>query len=138
MAAFNRFDRFALDVLEAKHDFLSHVFKIALTDAAPSPSLTGLSGISQIPAGAGYASGGSTVAITAAASGALARVSGADVVFTATGGAMGPLRYAVLYNDSAAGKPLIAWWDYGTSVTLANTEQLTVRFDAVNGIFTLS
>jgi hypothetical protein len=138
MAVFNRFDRFALDVLQAKHNFLSHVFKIALTDTAPSASLTVLSGITQIATGAGYASGGNVAPLTATDTGDTAKVSGSDVTFTAAGGAMGPLRYAVLYNDTASGKPLVAWWDYGASITLANTEQFTVRFDAVNGIFTLS
>jgi hypothetical protein len=136
MATFNRFDVFALDVLRAKHDFLSHTFRIALTNSAPSATNGVLSDISQIGSGGGYTP--LVAMLSSGISGALANVTGSDVVFTATGGAMGPMRYAVLYNDSAVGKPLVSWWDYGTTFTLAPTEQLTVRFDAVNGIFTLS
>lgn len=138
MSTFNKFDRFVLDVLEGKHDFLSHVYKVALTDTLPAAGNTVLANISQIAAGNGYAAGGSVATIATSIAGGTAKVSGSDVVFTAAGGAMGPLRYAVLYNDTASGKPLVAWWDYGSSITLANTEQLTVRFDTVNGIFTLS
>jgi hypothetical protein len=138
MAAFNKFNQFTLDVLEARHNFVSHVFKVALSNTLPVATNTVLSDITQIAAGNGYAAGGSATAIIASISGGTAKISGADVVFTAAGGSIGPVRYAVLYNDSAVGDPLIAWWDYGTSITLAPTEQLTVRFDAVNGIFTLS
>jgi hypothetical protein len=138
MSDFNKFDRFALDVLEGKHNFLSHVYKVALTDTAPAAGNTVLADISQIAAGNGYAAGGNTTTITATITAGVAKVSGSDVIFTAAGGAMGPLRYAVLYNDTAPDKPLVSWWDYGASVTLADTEQLTVRFAAANGIFTLS
>lgn len=63
-----------------------------------------------------------------------------DVVFTASGGAIGPFRYAVLYNDSPTtpAKPLIAWWDYGSSITLNSAETLTADFDQVNGLLTVA
>ena len=69
-----------------------------------------------------------------------AKVTGTDIVFTAAGGSIGPLRYAVLYNDSptSPAKPLIAWWDYGSSITLNDQETLTVDFDGTNGILTVA
>lgn len=138
MATFNKFNQFARDVLEAKHNFAVDTFRVVLTNTAPQASNAVLADISQISQGNGYSSGGNIATVTTSISGGIAKVSGDDVVFTATGGAIGPLRYAVLYNDTAPGKPLVSWWDYGTSITLANTEQLTVRFDTANGIFTLS
>jgi hypothetical protein len=39
---------------------------------------------------------------------------------------LGAFRYVVLYNDSAAGpSDLLGWWDYGSSVELANGETFT-------------
>jgi hypothetical protein len=60
-------------------------------------------------------------------------------VFTASG-AVGPFRYAALYNDTQASpvKPLIAWWDYGSSISLANGDTFTVAFDATNGVLTIA
>jgi hypothetical protein len=57
----------------------------------------------------------------------------ADVVFTASG-AMGPFRYAVLYNDTAASDELIGYWDYGSSITLASGDTFTVDYDATTGV----
>jgi hypothetical protein len=54
-----------------------------------------------------------------------------DITFTATG-ALGPFRYAVLYDDTPTSPldPLIGWWDYGSSITLALNEQFVVDFGA--------
>jgi hypothetical protein len=53
-----------------------------------------------------------------------------DIVFSASGGSIGGFQYAVLYNKTATNGPLIAWWDYGSSVTAADTETFTVNFGA--------
>lgn len=138
MAAYNKFNQFAKDVIDAKHNFGTHTFKVMLTNAAPVATNTAISDITDIAAGNGYTAGGSASAITDSTLAGVAKVVGTNVVFTAAGGSIGPFRYAVLYNATAAGGPLIAWWDYGANLTLADTETLTVVFDAVNGIFTLT
>jgi hypothetical protein len=55
-----------------------------------------------------------------------------DVVFTASEGSFGPFRYAVIYNDSIDEEgyvdPLIAYFDYGVSITVQNGESFTVDF----------
>jgi hypothetical protein len=43
----------------------------------------------------------------------------------------------VLYNDTATNKELIGWWDYGSAVTLADTETFTVDFDPSAGALTI-
>jgi hypothetical protein len=61
-----------------------------------------------------------------------------DHVITATGGSIGPFRYAVYYNDTPAAPadPLIGWVDYGSALTLQDTETLTL--DQTTGILTVT
>ncbi len=138
MAVYNKFSKFAEDVLGAKHNFVSDVFKVMLTNAAPLATNTVKADITELGTGNGYTSGGETTAVVLSLAGGTAKVTGATATFTATGAGFGPFRYAVLYNSSAASQPLISWWDYGVTVTLADTEQFAVRFDATDGIFQLS
>jgi hypothetical protein len=138
MSAYNKFNQFVRDVLEAKHDFASHVFRVLLTDVAPVATNALRADLTEIAAGNGYPAGGESTTITVGISGGVAKVSGSTTTFNASGGPIGPFRYAVLYNATSAGNPLIAWFDYGSSVTLVDTEQFTITFDAVDGIFTLS
>lgn len=55
-----------------------------------------------------------------------------DVIWTGTGGSFGPFRYIVLYNSTATTltDPLIAYWDYGSSITVLTSESFTVDFGA--------
>jgi hypothetical protein len=57
--------------------------------------------------------------------------------WTATSGSFAPFQYAVLYNDTAASKNLIGWWDYGSTVTLLNNDSFTVDFDPTTGVLTI-
>lgn len=136
MAIYNKFNQFAKDVIDGKHNFSSNTFKVMLTNTAPLATNQTKADITEIAAGSGYTAGGTATTITATISGGIAKVVGSNVVFTATG-AIGPFRYAVLYNDTASGKPLISWWDYGSSISMVATETLTISFDATNGIFTV-
>lgn len=138
MSAYNKFNQFARDVLEAKHNFGSHIFRVMLTNTAPVATNSVRGDIAELSAGNGYVSGGAMSSIAISIAGGVAKISGGNAVFTAAGGPVGPFRYAVFYNDTALGDPLIAWFDYGSSITLADTEQFTVTFDAADGIFTLS
>jgi hypothetical protein len=58
------------------------------------------------------------------------------VVFTANGGTIGPFQFAVVYNDTAANDNLVSWWDYGSPLTLNDTEAFTVDFAAA--MFTIA
>lgn len=140
MAVFNKFNSFVEDVAEKVHNLGADTLKIALTNTAPVATNTVLANITQITAGNGYTTGGATVSITSSAqtSGTYKLVL-ADVVFTATG-SMGPFRYAVLYNDTPTSPvdPLIGWYDYGSSITLATNETFTVDFDPTNGALTIA
>jgi hypothetical protein len=138
MAAFNKFNCFVEDQAEKVHNLGADALKILLTNTAPVATNTVKANLTEIAAGNGYSAGGTAVTITssAQASGTYKLV-GNDVVFTATG-AVGPFRYAVLYNSTAAGGPLISWWDYGSSISLANGETFTVDLDQTGGILTVA
>lgn len=61
-----------------------------------------------------------------------------DHVLTASGGSVAPFRYVVFYDDdpSSPADPLIGWFDYGSDLTLADTQTLTV--DGTTGWATLT
>lgn len=142
MATFNKFQSFVEALAEKTHDLGADTLKIALSDTAPTNTDTVLAtgGAHPPPTNTnGYTAGGSaaTQSTSAQTSGTYKLVC-ADVTFTASGGTLGPFRYAILYNDTAAGDELIGWWDYGSSITLADTETFTVDFSATNGVLTLA
>jgi len=138
MANFQKLPAFAKAVLRGLHNFEAHTFKAALTNAAPASTAAVLADITQITGGAYTAGGYALDSVTLTDAAGVAKVAIADEVITATGGTVGPLRYAVVYNDTATGKPLIGYVDYGSSITLADGETLTLDFDPDTGVLTLT
>jgi hypothetical protein len=141
VASFNKINAFVENVAEKVHNLGADTLKVMLTNVAPTASNSVKADLTDITAANGYTAGGTAASITSSAqtSGTYKLVL-ADVVFTASGGSIGPFRYAVLYNDtpSSPADPLIGWWDYGSAVTLADGESLTVDMDATNGVLQLA
>lgn len=141
MATYNKFQDYAEQVNKGVHIWGTHTFKAAFSNTAPSAANTQLSDITQISSGNGYtagAGGGVTLdSVTLTETGGTAKVTIVDEVFTASGGSVGPFRYIVIYNDSATSPAdaLVCWYDYGSSITLADTETFTIDFDATNGLW---
>ena len=140
MATFNKFNSFVEKQLISNLDWNADTFKVMLTLTAPLSTNSVRADLTEIAAGNGYTTGGTATTISVTRSGGTAKVVGTDVVFTASGGTIGPFRYAVLYDDppSSPADPLVSFWDYGSSVTLNNGETFTVDFDATNGIFQIT
>lgn len=123
------------------HNLGADTLKILLTNTAPTAATAVKADLTEIAAGNGYSAGGPTV--TASSS---AQTSGTyklvidDVTITAAGGSIGPFRYFVLYNDTptSPADPVIGYWDYGSSITLANGESITVDFSSTNGAVQIS
>lgn len=143
MATFNKFNDFSEQLTRGTQNFATDTYKVALSNTAPTAGNAALGDITQISAGSGYTSGGTATTITLSETSGTTTVSGTQVVFTASGGSIGPFRYVVLYNDTTStpvNKPLVGWWDYGSSITLADTETFTVKFSNTSpgAIFTLT
>lgn len=131
MASFSKFDQFVEDLAKGVHNLDTGSLKILLTNTAPTASNAVKADLTEISAGNGYSAGGSALtSVDAEQTSGTLSLSAADLVFTASGGSIGPFRYAVLYNDTptSPADPLIGWWDYGSSITLADTETFTVDF----------
>lgn len=129
-STWNKYQDFSEQLIRGVHDWDAHVFKVALSNTLPVNTHTSLSQVTEIAAGNGYTAGGNTTTVTISESGGTTTVSGTEVVFTATG-AMATFRYAILYNDTATSPAdaLIAYFDYGSAISLTNTETFTVRFN---------
>ena len=144
MATYNKFQDFTEQLIRGIHDWDNHTFKIALTNTAPAATQTTWNTTDHpAPAAAnGYTAGGTATTISVSETTGTTTVQGTQVVFTAAGGQIGPFRYAILYNDTATSPAdaAIAWWDYGSSITLNDTETFTVKFNNASPgtIFTLA
>lgn len=141
MASFNKFNAFVEYLAEGVFNLQSHTLKIALTDTAPSASNSVFADLTEISAGNGYSSGGLAATVASSGqSGGTYKLVLDDVTVTASGGSVGPFRYFVLVDDTptSPADPLISWWDYGSSITLADGESITVDFDAGTGVLQLA
>lgn len=141
MASFNKFQQFVEDLAKKVHNLSSDTLKVLLTNTAPVATNSVKADLTEISAGNGYTAGGTAATITSCeqTTGTVKLIL-EDVVFTAASGTIGPFRYAVLYNDtpSSPADPLIGYWDYGSSITLADSETFTVDFSASNGVLTIA
>lgn len=134
--AFNKFNSFSEAICEKVHNLGSDVLTIALTNTAPTASNSVLADITQIA----YTNLSSRV-VTTTSSGQTSGVYKlvlTDLTLTASGGSVATFRYVVLYNDTATNDELIGWWDYGSAVTLVDTQQFIIDFDASAGVLTVT
>jgi len=131
LAAYNKFNAFVENLAEKVHNLQSNAITCALTATANAPVATNavLTDLTQISY-TNLSSRVFTVTTSAQASGTYTWLL-ADLVLTASGGAVATFRYVVIYNDTTVGPTdaLIGWYDYGAgSLTLADTETLTIDF----------
>ena len=133
MATFNKFQQFVEDLAKGVHNFTSDstcTVTVALCAAANAPVATNsiLANLTQIA----YTNLSSRIVtgITAEHTTGTVSFTATDLVLSASGGAVAAFRYLVLYNDdpTSPADPLIGWYDYGSDLTLADGESLTIDF----------
>lgn len=144
MAAYNKFEQFVLDLVNAVHDIgaTTDQVMIYLSNTTPLATYSIKTELAEIAAGNGYTAMGEDTQNSGAEATGTFTLTGTKVVWTATTGGIAQFRYVVLYNTTPTGPvdPLIAWWDYGSALDLADGETFTVKFDngdPTGDIFTL-
>jgi hypothetical protein len=134
-----------LDNMVENADLASDQFVVALSNTAPGSETTpptgdgdGILGNITEVAYTNCSSRDITTTSSSQSSGTYALVL-ADLTLTASGGNVGPFRYVYVYDDTVAtpADPLVCYYDYGSSITLADDETLEIDF-AAGGLFTLS
>lgn len=131
-ATFNKFNNLVDELGNGEHDWGADTLKLALTNTAPTAADANWN-LTDHPAPVaanGYPAGGNTLTgVTYTETGGVGTLDATGgLVFTASGGDIGPFRYLVLYNSSSATptNAAISFYDYGSSITLSDTETLTV------------
>jgi hypothetical protein len=134
MAAYNEFQPW-VEYLTEGVNCGSDQFVVALTNTLPVNTYATLSQISEIS----YTnlSSRNLTTTSSSQSGGTFKLDFNDLTMTASG-AVGPFRYVVIYDDTVAGDPLVAWFDYGSAITMANGDTFTLTFDPTNGLFTVA
>jgi hypothetical protein len=133
MATYNKFQPWVEYLVEGVNCGTDQ-FVVALTNTVPVNTNATLSQITEIS----YTNLSSRNLTTASSSqsGGTFSLDFNDLVLTASG-AVPTFRYVVIYDDTVTGDPLVAWFDYGSAITMANADTFTLTFNA-SGLFTVT
>ena len=136
MASYNKFQDFVEALGLGEHNLSTDTLKVYLSNTTPDAAADAdKTDLAEITNQNGYTAP-VDIQNTWTETGGTATLAGTDVPITASGGTVGPFRYAVIYNDDHASDGLVCWWDYGSSITLQDGESFTIDFGA--SIFTLT
>lgn len=137
-SSFQFFQAFIGNLGLKKINLNADTFKAALTNTAPVATTDDeLADITEIANGNGYVTGGLDLIVAWSETGADTGIwqwQITDFSWTADGGNIGPFRYIVIYDDTAAGKPLIGYWDCGAALTVADGMTFLADYAAASPI----
>lgn len=135
MASYTKVNSFVAALANKVHNLGSDSLKVALSNVAPVSTNTKLADLTEIS----YANLSARVITTTSSlqTSGLYKLILANLTLTASG-TVGPFRYVYIYNDTATNKELIGYYDYGSALTLGNTDQFVLTFDASNGVIQLT
>jgi hypothetical protein len=132
-ATYVKFQDFAEQLGKKIHDLNADTLKVYLSNTAPNVATHVKKGdLAEITPANGYPSGGTDIQNTYTETSGTGTMVAVDVTFTASGGAFGPFRYSVVYNDTDVTFPdaLVCYWDYGSSISCNDGESFKVDFGA--------
>lgn len=139
MATYNKFDVFVEDIHNGVHDLATDTLAVVFTNTVPTAGMALLANVTGALDMTAVGITNQLVVTSSTQTSGTYSLIATDLDIVATGdldaGAL--FRYAVLYNLDTAVKvdPLIAWFDYSTSISLLNAETFTLDFDPT-GLFT--
>ena len=136
MATYTKFQSFVEALAHGVHNFDSDTIKVALSSAANAPSASADVKLADITTVSVSNLDSVTLSVSSSSqtSGTYKLVV-ADKTLTATGD-VPAFRYVIIYNDTAANKELICYFDYGSEVTLAKDD--TFKLDFGTELFSLA
>lgn len=134
-SSYNKFNAFVANIANGTMNLGTNTLEIALSDTLPVATNSNLADITQISY-TNLSARTFTATSSTQTSGTYKLVAN-QLTLTATG-TVAQFRYVILYNATAAGGPLIGWWDFGSELNMINGDTFTVGFDLTNGILQLS
>lgn len=128
MATYNKFNQTVEDMAHGVYNCATDQFTVALTVAAPVATNTVLANLTEI-AYTNLSSRDLTTSTSAQTGGTFTQLF-ADLVLTASGGPVAAFRYITIYNNTptSPADPLLCFYDFGSSLVLADGETLTIDF----------
>lgn len=140
MADFSKIDKFVLNLGNKVFNLGSDQLKVALTNTAPTPATDNQYSNLISPLPTTNLSGATPFNITTTShtqTSGTSKLILVPLTLTATG-SVGPFRYIVIYSDTATNKELIGFYDYSSSISLANTDTFKINFDESAGFITIT
>lgn len=148
MASYVKFEAFVQHLANKQHDLFgtTETVNVYLSNATPNVAThTVKADIAEISTGSGY-TGPQDTQNDSTRSGGTVTMTGVSLLITASGGSIGPFQYVIMYNDtptSPDADPLIAYWNYGSPLTLLDGESFAIKFNnaavgVAGTIFTLA
>ena len=136
MATYNKFQCFVEDLAEKKHNLASDTLKVAFSSAAYPPSASADVKLADITTIASPAVDSVTLTVLESSQTAgTYKLVVNDLTMTASAD-VGPFQYVIIYNDDATNDELIAWYDYGSEITLHAND--TFKLDFGTELFSLA
>ncbi len=136
MATFNKINSFVENLAEQKINLGGSGLTVALTNTAHTAGWDELADLTQVAYT--YCSTRVLTVTTSEQTSGTYKLVLADLTLTASGGAIGPFQYIYIYDDASTGDKLIGYYDYGSAITVADGNYITLDFNATTGALTIA